>query len=197
MLRVPGNRDFPKGSIPAPGDITQQRTACWGRASAKMMDRTQRPESVTSIDSGTIVCNSIDGFPQQPYCGLLGCHQGNKGRADMMCRQTERMVNWKEKNESWHERLPRSLRMERYSGSGQPTCPPSQVILTENSHFPIETFPVAFPPCGGRAFVPFTAAGQRGPCTPLPRFHPLLIYAAVVAPQMRDVNVFNTEKHNI
>jgi len=57
--------------------------------------------------------------------------------------------------------FPRSERMERYSDSGRPTCPPSQV------------FPVALSPCGDRAFVPFTAAGQRGLCTPLPRFHPL------------------------
>jgi hypothetical protein len=37
------------------------------------------------------------------------------------------------------------------------------------------TIPVAFSPCGERAFVPITAAGQRGIYTPLPRFHPLKI----------------------
>jgi hypothetical protein len=73
--------------------------------------------------------------------------------------------NRKENNEEMmmHESTSREIQMDRYSGSGRPTCPPSQVS------------PVAFSPHGERAFVPFTAAGQRGLCTPLPHIHSVLI----------------------
>lgn len=96
--------------------------------------------------------------------------------------------------------LPRSVRMERCSGSGRPTCPPSQFPSGCTLTLPFQGagcvgFVVGFfnvlistpslpPPCRlaitlelkpltylGWTFVPFTAAGQRGPLTPLPRFH--------------------------
>jgi hypothetical protein len=57
--------------------------------------------------------------------------------------------------------------------------------------------PVAVSPCGEWAFVPITAAGQRGSCTPLPRFHPLKNSAAFLSPRSRDVNGLLPQKHNI
>jgi hypothetical protein len=59
------------------------------------------------------------------------------------------------------------------------------------------SFSVAFSPCGERAFVPFTAAGQRGAYTPLPRFHPLKNYAVLLTPRSRDVKKFVTKNHKI
>ena len=58
-----------------------------------------------------------------------------------------------------HGAPPSRLQMDRYSGFGLPTYPPSQDI------------PVAVSPLREWVFVPVTAAGQLGICTPLPHIH--------------------------
>jgi len=47
---------------------------------------------------------------------------------------------------------------------------------------------VAFSPCGERAFVPFTAAGQRGLCTPLPHIHLVLLRGELIKHLLLIVN---------
>ncbi len=59
----------------------------------------------------------------------------------------------------------REIQMDGYSGSGLPTDPPSQAIFSENHSQWL------FRASRERAFAPFTAAGQRGLCTPLPHIH--------------------------
>jgi len=133
---------------------------------------------------------------RQPCRDTPSLRRRNRIRSNGMNKIFGGTNNRREKNESsLHDRLPRSLRIERYSGSGQqPTHPPSQELKI--------SFPVAFPPCGGWAFVPFTAAGQRGNGSSYER-HPSSTLPSVV-----DVcGIFNTpgagcqwlslKKHNI
>jgi hypothetical protein len=77
-----------------------------------------------------------------------------------------------------HESTSREIQMDRYSGSGRPTCPPSQV------------FPSGFfsPDGEERAFVPITAAGQRGLFTPLPHIHSVLKNEKRIEHKMSRVN---------
>jgi hypothetical protein len=69
-------------------------------------------------------------------------------------------------------------------------------LLTYLPAFP-GFLPVVFSPSGERAFVPITAARQRGFCTPLPRYHPLIYCLVLLAPQLEGVNTILTPDNNI
>ena len=130
------------------------------RFSGQRFDVLRSPHTVRRIAA---LCAKVDGEPQllmkiqRLIVWLLGkkdlYRQGNMKKKQLCMRAP-----------------PARLQMDRYSGSGPPTCPPSQV------------FPSGFSSPDGeeRAFVPITAAGQRGLFTPLPHIHSFRKFGVII-----------------